>query len=402
MNTVDEPEVPARASGCRLGYHARLADIIAAFSVGHSKGLSVWTATTAGIVAMLLGLQFVTGVLLSFYYVPSTDHAHTTVSYIEKVLPAGSWVRALHHHGSQWLTLFLLLHVIQLFWRSDYRQRTAAWIASVLLLGLVMASGATGYSLPWDARAYFSTRVAEGIAGGLPLVGSVARRWLLGGQGISTLTLSRFFALHVLVIPALILFVVIVRLFWFRRSSLSEVLSPRPPVPPSSRPLFPAQLAYNLVAAGIAFIAISLYAKRFYAPFGPAASTSTPGYLPRPDAEFIWLYQLLKYVPGRAGSLVALGLPSLIISGLVILPFLPLKSLSRYGLQPARIVGTLFLTCACALVVTMTAAAYLQDWRDPRTQQQLARQLAEEQAARNSPFATVWLNQGDEEQRDSI
>jgi quinol-cytochrome oxidoreductase complex cytochrome b subunit len=82
--------------------------------------MSKWTETTGGIVAILLLVQFFTGVLLAFYYVPSVDHAHTTVSYIEKVVSSGSWIRSMHHYGSQWLTLFAFLHIVQLFLTETY------------------------------------------------------------------------------------------------------------------------------------------------------------------------------------------------------------------------------------------------------------------------------------------
>src|SRR6266403_895882 len=153
------------------------------------NGWGAWLQTTGGIVGILLLVQFLTGVLLAFYYVPSVDHAHTTVSFIEKVLPAGSWIRSLHHHVSHWLPVFLFLHIVRLFRRSAYNTATVHWIASVIVLALVMAAAATGYSLPWDARAFFSTRVAEGILSGLPLLGRTARLWALGGNEISTLTL---------------------------------------------------------------------------------------------------------------------------------------------------------------------------------------------------------------------
>ena len=77
-----------------------------------------WLDVTSGIVVMLLGVQFLTGILLAFYYVPSVDHAYTSVSFIEKVVSSGSWLRSLHHYGSQWLTLFLFLHVVRLFWTN--------------------------------------------------------------------------------------------------------------------------------------------------------------------------------------------------------------------------------------------------------------------------------------------
>jgi ubiquinol-cytochrome c reductase cytochrome b subunit len=205
-----------------------------------------WLQTTDGIVGILLLVQFVTGVLMAFYYVPSVDHAHTTVSYIEKVVSSGSWLRSLHHYGSQWLSVFAFIHVIRLFLERAYITNRVQWIVAILLLGLVMAAGGTGYSLPWDARAFFSTRIAEGLMGGLPLAGGYARLWLLGGSDISTLTLSRFFALHVLLIPGLIAAVVLWRL------KLAELFGPR-----------------HAIAAGIVFLALALWCLKYPAPLGP-------------------------------------------------------------------------------------------------------------------------------------
>src|SRR6185503_5251615 len=99
-----------------------------------SDHIRVWLYTTGGIVAVLLLVQFLTGILLAFYYVPSVDHAHTTVSYIEKVVSSGSWLRALHHYGSQWLAVFAFIHVARLLWDEAYIYRKASWVASVLLL----------------------------------------------------------------------------------------------------------------------------------------------------------------------------------------------------------------------------------------------------------------------------
>ena len=113
-----------------------------------------WVETTGGIVGVLLIVQFVTGVLLAFYYVPSVDHAYTTVSYVEKVVSSGAWLRALHHYGSQWLSVFVFIHAIRLFLGKAYVTNRIQWIVGILLLGFVMAAGGTGYSLPWDARAF--------------------------------------------------------------------------------------------------------------------------------------------------------------------------------------------------------------------------------------------------------
>jgi ubiquinol-cytochrome c reductase cytochrome b subunit len=347
------------------------------------NGLGAWTQTTGGIVGILLLVQFLTGVLLAFYYVPSVDHAHTTVSFIEKVLPAGSWIRSLHHHASQWLPLFLFLHIVRLFWRGAYNTAAVHWIASVVVLALVMAAAATGYSLPWDARAFFSTRVAEGILSGLPLVGRTARLWALGGNDISTLTLSRFFALHLLVTPFLILMVIAWR---FSRLNLSPVVTgPNANSIAKGRVCWP-NLWRHLVAGSLAFVVLAIYSTRSPAPLGPAATTLTANYLPRPGGQFLWLYQSLKYVPGRFGSVWAIVFPGIVILTLALLPWLDLAPLKKFSKEPQRLIAGTTLTVCALLVISMTAVSYLSDRRDPRVRQQLARQAADEEAFRKEPF----------------
>jgi len=322
-----------------------------------------WLQTTTGIVVVLLAIQFLTGVLLAFYYVPSVDHAYTTVSYVEKVVSSGSWIRSLHHYGSQWLTVFVFIHVIRLFWDGAYALNRIQWIAAILLLGLVMAAGGTGYSLPWDARAFFSTRVAEGLMAGLPFAGSMARLWLLGSSEISGVTLSRFFALHVLVIPALIGAVVVWRMF---RSQLAELFGPR-----------------DAIVGSVVFLALALWALKHPAPLGPSVAEAGADYLPRPGAQFLWLYQSLKYIPGGLGSIVGVVLPGIVLAVLVALPWL----------KRQRLIAGSLLGVGVVLVVIMTTASYLSDRSDPKTAQQFARQAAAEEAWRRQPFnpATITL-----------
>jgi ubiquinol-cytochrome c reductase cytochrome b subunit len=317
-----------------------------------------WLQTTGGIVAILLLTQFCTGVLLAFYYVPSVDHAYTTVSYIEKVVSSGSWLRAVHHYGSQWLAVFSFLHVVQLFATRAYESHRVQWIASILLLGLIMAAGGTGYSLPWDARAFFSTRVAEGLMGGLPLAGRMARLWLLGGSEISTLTLSRFFALHVLVVPALIIAVVVWRVYRARVFDFRHA-----------------------IAGGFVFVALAVWCLKHPAPLGPSVATMTEKYLPRPGAQFLWLYESLKYLPGGLGSIAGLVLPGIVLLVLIFLPWL----------RNQRVIGTAILGAGAALVLIMTTVSYVGDRRDPQTAKQFALQAAQEETARREPFEATPL-----------
>lgn len=325
------------------------------------NGVRVWLQTTGAVVGILLLVQFVTGTLMAFYYVPSVDHAHTTVSYIEKVVSSGSWLRSLHHYGSQWLSVFAFIHVIRLFLDRAYAINRTQWIVAILLLGLVMAAGGIGYSLPWDARAFFSTRVAEGLMSGLPFVGRMARLWLLGGSDISTLTLSRFFALHVLVIPGLIAAVVVWRVFGW---NLARVFGPR-----------------HAIAGGVVFLALALWCLKHPAPLGPSVAEATAEYLPRPGSQFLWLYQSLKYIPGGLGSITGMVLPGIALTLLILLPWL----------KRARLIGASLLGAGVVVVLLMTTAAYLSDRRDQHTREQLSRQVAEEEAWRHKPFEPARL-----------
>ncbi len=321
--------------------------------------IGVWLQTTGGIVAVLLLVQILTGVLLAFYYVPSVDHAHATVSYIEKVVSSGSWLRSLHHYGSQWLALFAFLHVVRLFWDRAYVDRRVQWIAAVLLLMLVMAGAGTGYSLPWDARAFFSTRVAEGLVSGLPFAGQLGRLWVLGGSDISTITLSRFFALHVLVTPFAIVGVV----WWKCRRGACW-----------------SNVNRSAIAGSVVFVALAVWCLKFPAPLGPPVETMAADYLPRPGAQFLWLYQSLKYVPGGLGSIVGLMLPAIGLGLLLLIPFL----------KAQRLIGATILAAFTATIVAMTIAAYVSD-RAPGTREQLAKQAAQEAAWRNEPFTAKVL-----------
>ena len=344
---------------------------------GKNRILNALTST-GGVVFMLLIVQFLTGVALAFYYVPSIDHAHTTISFIEKVVSSGSWVRSLHHHGSQWLPLFVFLHLIRLLSLEAYRYWKMQWVGAVVLLALVMAAGATGYSLPWDARAFYSTRVAEGLLAGLPFLGRNARLWLLGGDDISTLTLSRFFALHALVTPFLIVSVIGWR--FIRQSSQNMHWSHFSP---------------NAITAGMAFVALSLWSLKVPAPLGPSVSAATADYLPRPGAQFLWLYQSLKYVPGGLGSIVGVVIPGLVVLILLVVPWLDRGFVTRFSRQPQRLIASLLLAVVAAWVLTMTMTSYLSDRRDPRIRQQLARQEAEERALSSTPFQPAILQLSD-------
>lgn len=340
-----------------------------------------WLQTTGAIVLMLLFVQFATGLLLAFYYVPSVDHAHTTVTYIEKVVSSGSWIRSLHHYGSHWLSLFAFLHLVQLWATKAYVEHRVKWIAAVLLLGLVMSAGATGYSLPWDARAFFSTRVAEGLLGGLPFVGRISRLWLLAGNDISTLTLSRFFALHVLLTPFCILLVTCWLLFKRKNYSIARDV-----------------LTRHSIVALVVFIALAIFAMKYHAPLGPTVSEASADYLPRPGVQFRWLYETLKFVPGGLGSIVGVVVPGVGLLLLLLVPWLNRPWITSRFTHAQGLIATLILAVAAVWIATMTTFSYLSDQSDSRTRGLLALQEDQEATVRRAPFEPSLIRLAPEQQ----
>lgn len=158
--------------------------------------------------------QMVTGILLTMYYVPSPDIAYETVQFITYELPAGWFIRGLHHYGASAMVILAVLHMLRVIFYGAYKfPREMTWITGVLLLIIVIGFGFTGYLLPWDQKAYWATTVGTRIAGTPPLIGDFILRVMRGGAELSEVTLARFFGVHVWVLPASLLLLIGVHLY---------------------------------------------------------------------------------------------------------------------------------------------------------------------------------------------
>ena len=149
--------------------------------------------------------QIVTGICLALYYAPSPMTAHASVAYIVKEVAAGAFLRSLHSYGSSAMIVVLLLHFLQTFLYGSYKgKRELLWISGCTLSLLVLGMAFTGYLLSWDQSAYSAGSVGTDIVGQVPVIGESLRLLLRGGARMGALTLSRFYVLHILIIPALI------------------------------------------------------------------------------------------------------------------------------------------------------------------------------------------------------
>jgi len=172
-------------------------------------------AYTLGSATLFTALnQIVTGILLTIYYVPTPDQAYDTVQYITTQVPAGWFIRGLHHWGASAMVVLAVLHMLRVIIHGAYKfPREVTWLSGVGLLLIVLGFGFTGYLLPWDQKAYWATTVGTRIAGTPPLIGDWILQIMRGGEELTAVTLARFFGVHVWVLPAALLLLLGVHMY---------------------------------------------------------------------------------------------------------------------------------------------------------------------------------------------
>ena len=183
-----------------------------------------WWYTLGSATLFVAVIQGITGILLTFYYVPTPDHAYDSVVYITTQLPGGWFIRGLHHWGASALVVLVVLHLLRVFYFGAYKYpREATWLTGVILFLVVIGFGFTGYLLPWDQKAYWATTVGTRIAGVAPFVGDYLLRIARGGPELSAVTLARFFGTHIWVLPGALAILIGIHLYLVIRIGISAM-----------------------------------------------------------------------------------------------------------------------------------------------------------------------------------
>jgi quinol-cytochrome oxidoreductase complex cytochrome b subunit len=183
-----------------------------------------WLYTLGSASLFVAVTQIVTGILLTIYYVPTPDHAYDSVQFITTQVPAGWFIRGLHHWGASAMVVLVALHMLRVIYYGTYKfPREITWFTGVFLLLVVIGFGFTGYLLPWDQKAYWATTVGTRIAGTPPLIGEWILLIMRGGEELSAITLARFFGVHIWVLPAALLTLIAIHLYLVIRIGISAV-----------------------------------------------------------------------------------------------------------------------------------------------------------------------------------
>jgi cytochrome b6 len=277
----------------------------------------------------LFMLQIGTGILLLFYYRPSAEGAFESVQFLMSEVEFGWLIRSIHSWGANLMILTLFVHLFSTLLMKAYRApREVTWMSGVALFGLALGLGFTGYLLPWNELAFFATRVGTEIPAVMPVVGDFMKELMRGGEDISGATLTRFYALHVSVLPGLAILIVALHVLLVQKHGMS--------VPPGiekqggaqrSLPFFPNFLLRDMVGWLIALALLATMAAFFPAHLGEKADpfASAPVGI-KPEWYFMFMFQTLKMLPSHIlvldGELVGVGSFGLAGLLLLLLPFL--------------------------------------------------------------------------------
>lgn len=321
-------------------------------------GHTVWYYL-GGMTLFLFFIQVGTGILLLLYYRPSAEEAYESVQFLMTEVQFGWLIRSIHSWSANLMIFTLFVHLFSVMLLKAYRRpREVTWLSGMGLLALGLAFGFTGYLLPWNELSYFATRVGTEIPGLLPIIGSFARSLLRGGDDVTGATLTRFYGIHVAILPAITTLVLGLHLFLVQKHGMS--------IPPNvarrsednrSMLFFPNFLLRDLVGWLTALAVLAALAAYYPAELGVKADPFAPAPVGiRPEWYFMFMFKTLKYLPsyilGIEGELV--GVVGFGIGGLFLflVPFLD-RGAARGERSP------LFTWIGIAILLYMVILTYL-------------------------------------------
>lgn len=290
---------------------------------------------TGSMLVFAFMVQVITGLFLWMAYSPSSQTAYESVWWIQYRMTGGWLLRGIHHFMAQAMVLVLGLHLLQVVVDGAYRKpREINYWLGLILMQIVMGLGLTGYLLPWDQKGYWATNVATNLATLIPYVGKEIQQVAVGGTEYGHHTLTRFFALHAGVLPALLVFFLGLHIAVFRKHGITAHVTPGRP----DEMFWPRQVLFDATACLVLLLVVlglvvhfdigGLFSKEGLAvehrgaELGAPSDPSEQYSAARPEWYFLFLFQLLKYFPGNLEIIGALIIPGVVMLVLFLMPFI--------------------------------------------------------------------------------
>jgi ubiquinol-cytochrome c reductase cytochrome b subunit len=306
----------------------------------------------------VFGLQVVTGILLALLYVPSAGEAWNNLQLFNHQITLGWFIRALHGWGSNFMVAIVLIHMVQVFLFGAYKfPRELTWVIGVCLLLLTLGMAFTGQVLRFDQDAYWGLGIGASIVSRVPVIGPWSVTLMLGGPIIAGATLSRFFDLHVFVIPGTMIALVGLHLLLVLKLGINEWPMPGRIIRRATYlkqyhelthsdgvPFVPAAIVKDVFFSGVIVLLIAACAL-YFGPFGPSGQPDPTiiQTIPRPDFYFLWLYAALALLPPATETAALLIGPVIVIGLLLALPFLSGEGEKSWRRRPIAVIVILLL-----------------------------------------------------------
>ncbi len=322
-----------------------------------------WGQALGACLAALVALQFASGIGLTFFYSPSTTSAWGSIDYLERMTSFGAVIRGLHYHGTNAILILLVAHLLHVVLTAGYRRpREATWWAGLLTLFLVMAFAMTGALLPWDDQGYWASRVEIGIMGTAPFIGRWVQQLALGGNDLGNLTLTRYFTIHAIVLPAILAAVIAMHVTLVRRHGVS---APSWSTQQATK-YWPGQTFRDATLVLLTLVVVLGLAIRLGAPL-EAPADPTGRFPARPVWYFRALFELRRHFEGPIEPVATMLLPGLATAFLVALPFL-----DRAATLSGRAPYITAVVSGVVLAIVGTGVSFRRDAQDPNYREQRA------------------------------
>jgi ubiquinol-cytochrome c reductase cytochrome b subunit len=345
------------------------------------------------VLVFLLVLQAVTGLALAAFYAPSSTDAWASVAYLQDQVTLGWFLRGVHFHGASALVIVAGLHLVQTALVGAYKKpRELVWWLGLLLMILVLAWAVTGYVLRWDQAGFYANKVEMEITAATPVVGGLVKKLALGGNDYGNLTLTRFYALHVLFLP------VIVGAVTWGHVALARKLGATPLYPRErpSIPRWPEQTLRNAIAIAMVLTVLLVYVVAVHGVGLAAPADPSQSYDARPLWYFRWLFEL-RELSGGAEKVAALAVPAIVAGALVALPLVdrePARALRSRAPYLGGLAGLI------GVIAGLTVTSFVADARNDQLAErvvkaeqraQLARRLARDNGVPATGGAEVFM-----------
>ncbi len=311
-----------------LEHRTGLESAIKSFLYEDIPASSGWHQIIGSTAVFFFVIQVFTGGLLAFNFAPTPGDSYNSVKYIMIELTGGRLIRGLHHWGASMMLIIVVLHMMQVFLYGAYKKpREATWMVGVVLLLVTLVFGLTGYLLPWDNRAYWGTVVTTQITGSAPVLGPYLVHLLGSEDGVSRVTFSRFYALHTILLPPLVIILIGIHIYLVRKHGVAPAVGDTAP----RKKFFPEQVFKDTIGVAIAFIILFTLAVVADAPLGRLADPTNTEFTPRPEWYFLFLFQTIKFFKGPLEVLGAVVLPGVAVLLLFLIPFIDRGPMVRLG-----------------------------------------------------------------------